>query len=360
MSVTASPEPDLHRLVGLTRDRERVLLLSGCLAPGDCLRAGRQIDESASEALGLLRDLDGRHDAGASAPSRTVVDDVQRYAKGSLLSAVGSISNFQARREYIQAIRENAKFFLDRVQHQGNDVAAIKSLAIEAIAMREITREMTFWHNAGRAAEINRQAGKICKSFVSPLGKRNDLARFVAEVSNGRPYDAMSDSEKIDVLKQVIDRSGKAGTFGTAVKALQGVVRPAQLVLTVVLIAQDASEAWDPTRTVTVGAARLGLGVAAAWVGETAGLALVGALSLGPVLGAVVLLGAGYLAGKILNDFVADALDDLLHELNPRIPGVMRFQAWAPEPFSMSLCAEVPSVSMSTPLMTPLKAEKVA
>ncbi|MCF4128997.1 hypothetical protein [Methylobacterium sp. SyP6R] len=360
MSVTASPEPDLRLLVGITRDRERVLLLSGHLAPGDCLRVGRQIDEGASEAFGLLRDLDGRRDTGSSAPSRAIADDVLRYAKGSLRSAVGGISNFQARREYIQAIRENATFFLDRVQHQGKDVEAITSLAVEAIAMREITREMAFWHNAGRTAEINRQVGKIGKSFLSPVVKRKDLARFVAEVSNGRPYEAMTDGEKIDVLKQVIDRSGKAGTFGTAVKTLQGVVRPAQLALTVVLIAQDASEAWDPTRTVAVGAARLGLGVAAAWAGETVGLALVGALALGPVGGALVLLGTGYLAGKVLNDFVADALDGVLEELNPRIPAELRLPDWTPESFSVSLCAEMPSVSMSAPVVTRLTVGETA
>lgn len=348
MTASIPSEQDISDEISVMQVREMRALLDAHLAPGDCLQRAAILSGQQQETRAILQQLDT-----VTVPQSMGgnLADYRRYVKGSILGTLRGVNKLSVRRDYIIALKENVLFNMGTFNNAKTDVAAATRAAEDAIANRDMTRKIFSAHGARAYAQIQSEGlsawwNGAKKIVMGPAKDKRTFEALALAAANNADFRKFSPEQQVEVLRKIVDNSGKAGKLSTAWKALTGTAATVQMTIDLLLIVEETRRARDPLRVVTANAVRMGTAVAVTTATESAVVAVVGAFAIGSGVGLLVVVG-GMAVSHVLNDWVNTTVMNYYDDINPRVPDVMRDLSWEPDSFSTSLLGPSAALSMT-------------
>lgn len=355
MQIALPSEKDITDEITALQAREWLLLLNEPLAPGECLRRAQALSMTQRETKSLLHDLDHPGiDASILQKYSDKYTDYRRYIKGSLLDTFRSVQALEFRWAYCVQIKADATIFADLIREAGTNADRARELAEKAIYVRNSTRDKLLSASARKASELKKvpweAVKKAGKDFLNaPIQDKRHIDYLIGKVNkDGTVFKDLGKDKQIEILAQVAERSGKAGGWSSTKKVLSSSVGPLMATVDLILVANDAFNARDPSRTMMSYGVRLGTAAVVSMATEAVALAVVSALAMSTGVGAVFMLVAPMLANSFINEWVNSSVMVIYDEFNPRISAVLRDVSWEPADLKLSLKEEVPMLSMTS------------
>ena len=281
--------------------------------------------EYAKEAQDKVNDLLELEEKSTPLPTpkqNSAAEEVWKYVRAGIWSAINSIRNMKLRAEYISKISSNSADYLGRISNGALSADELEALTKEAIAARNMVLEAT------RA-----KLGKT-STFFSEMLKRDGLTydQLVDRYSERRYQKSFSslteDTERVTVLGDIIEASGRSNSLVNAISKIQGGVGIATAIILVGVIVWDVVTSSDPGVTaardtwVALGAA--GVGIAAEAIASAAINAGLVAAGVTDAIAAGVAFVGGIVASILLVAFIAPLLgslfDLIVNAFSLRIP----------------------------------------
>ena len=217
----------------------------------------------AQDGVNRLLELEQNSTSQRTPQQRSAAAEVWMYVRAGIWSAINGIRNMKLRAEYISKIASNSASYIQRISSGELSPEQLQAITKEAVAARNTVLEAT------RA-----KLGKT-SSFFSEMLKREGLTydELVDRYSRRRYNKAFSsleeDSERVTVLGDIIEASGRSNSLVNAISKIQGGIGIATALILVGVIVWDVVKSNTPVITaardtwVALGAAGVGFGAEA-------------------------------------------------------------------------------------------------
>lgn len=275
----------------------------------DRLRALQDAKDALDSANKLLdtEEEDEKNPRPLPPEGKRASEEVFKYVRASLWSALNAIRNMNLRSDYITKVMTQS---LDKqAQIPRLTPAQLGELAEEAVNARNTVLEAT----RAKLAKSSQNFSQWLKREGMTFDKL--VTKYTVRKFPGQSFDSLTEIQKGTVYSEIIKASGRSNSLVNRIAKIQGAFGTAQLLLLLGVVVWDVVTSNDPvltaTRDVWVTLGSLGAGFIGDTVASTAISAGLVVAGVAETTAAAVAFIGGIAAGFILAVFAAPILGSL-------------------------------------------------